>query len=311
MSESVTEVDAGLVPLLSRVAEVLLAELSLPRAFVHASALLGLSGTLSTNILVLRSLSVLSSASALLFNIWNRLRSPIIWNLTFMTTNLAQIARLLLRDQQQLTISTDEQALFELAFARYGVRIKEFLELLKEAGAEWVDYEEGAFIVRRGDEMPCLWYLVEGEVEALHSGEDTHVTIKPGKGGWLGELWDPNEPPDYWQQPHHWKTGFRAMVPSRVVSFDRKRLHDFIARSPHMRDAAEAAEIADLWGKLRSSFSQSTRNVYKAMLQMAMADGDLEPAEREALDKFVARNPLDLGGAQQHINPSAQPQATS
>ena len=50
--------------------------------------------------------------------------------------------------------------------------------------------------------MPLLWYLVSGVVETVSPGdgevaaEQTGMTIVPGKGGWLGELWDPNESPD-------------------------------------------------------------------------------------------------------------------
>ena len=61
------------------------------------------------------------------------------------------------------------------------------------------------------------------------------------------------------------RTGFRVKEACTVVAFDRRKLHDFIARSPHMRDAAEAAEIADLWGKHRACMAQGTRNAYKAM----------------------------------------------
>eukprot|EP00966_Prymnesium_polylepis_P088391 2045573-Prymnesium_polylepis.2 len=67
-----------------------------------------------------------------------------------------------------------------------------------------------------------------------------------------------------------------------------------------MRDAAEAAEIADLWGKMRASLAQGTRNAYRAMLTMAHADGELEVDEQATLDKFVARNPGDL--AAEHVH---------
>lgn len=200
-----------------------------------------------------------------------------------------------MRDQGDVRINTDQQQLYEMAFARYGVRIRDFLEMLKVTNAQWIEYPPHTFIVRKGDEMPLLWYLIEGEVESVATSEHhTHLTVKPGKGGWLGELWDPNAPNDYWQQPHHWHTGFRALQPSRVVAFDRKKMHDFIKSSPQMRDAAEAAEIADLWGKLKNSFKQGNRNVYTAMRQVALADGELEPDEREVIDHFVARNTHDL-----------------
>lgn len=44
-----------------------------------------------------------------------------------------------------------------------------------------------------------------------------------------------------------------------------------------MRDAAEAAEVDDLWGKFRGCMAQGTRNAYTAMVEIAQADGVLEP----------------------------------
>jgi len=271
-------------------------ELTLPRAFVHASAIMGLSGYLSSNILALRTLAVLSSAFAMCFNLWNRLFSPVYWNITFMSINLGQIVRLLRKSKDHITMTPEQQNLYELAFSRYGVRLREFLDLLAETRAEWIDYPAGATVVHEGDEMPLIWYVIEGTIEARRdrSGNDAHELVKPGKGGWCGELWDPNEAPDYWEQPHHWRTGFFAKENTRVVAFDRKALHDFIARSDHMRNAAEAAEIADLWGKLRGILSQGNRNIYRGMFQMSMADGDLTERERKLLDEFADKNPRDL-----------------
>ena len=93
--------------------QTLAAELSLPRAFVHVSAMMGLSGYLSSNILHLRILSVFSSLFAMCFNLWNRMFSPVGWNLTFMSINLGQIARLLLRDRDALTMTAEQQQLYE------------------------------------------------------------------------------------------------------------------------------------------------------------------------------------------------------
>ena len=145
----------------------------------------------------------------------------------------------------------------------------------------------------QGEPMPTLWYVADGEVEVIRDGKVVAVA-KAGSGGWLGELWDPNEDPDYWQKPHAWRAGFRAKQHSLVVAFDRKKLHDFIARSHELRDAAAAAEVADLWGKLRNCHKQGTRNVYRAMVEMAHSDGELEPRESTALERFAVGNPGDL-----------------
>jgi len=72
----------------------------------------------------------------------------------------------------------------------------------------------------------------------------------------------PNQDADYWQRPHHWLAGFRAATHSLLVAFDRRKLHDVIARSEALQDAASAAEVADLWGKLRAARRQAVLSEY-------------------------------------------------
>eukprot|EP00965_Chrysotila_dentata_P136445 4511904-Pleurochrysis_carterae.AAC.3 len=103
---------AALSPLL-RLASIAAAEVQLPRLFVHCSALLGLSGLLSRDMLVLRTLSLLSSLSALAFNLWNRLSSPAAWNVAFMSINLTQIIRLVFQNDNSITLSSEQQRLYE------------------------------------------------------------------------------------------------------------------------------------------------------------------------------------------------------
>ena len=85
------------------------------------------------------------------------------------------------------------------------------------------EYAADEVIVREGDPMPLLWYVLEGEVEVLRDeGARVATVLRPGKGGWCGELWDPNQDADYWQRPHHWLAGFRAATHSLLVAFDRR-----------------------------------------------------------------------------------------
>ena len=56
------------------------------------------------------------------------------------------------------------------------------------------EYAADEVIVREGDPMPLLWYVLEGEVEVLRDeGARVATVLRPGKGGWCGELWDPNQ----------------------------------------------------------------------------------------------------------------------
>lgn len=109
--------------------------------------------------LVLRALSVLSSLSALLFNLWNGLRSPCIWNVVFMTINTGRIAQLLAASKGTITLSSEEQQLYEVAFARFGVKLCDYVALLREASASWVEYPSGTVVVHQGAAMPTIWYL--------------------------------------------------------------------------------------------------------------------------------------------------------
>ena len=288
------------MPALAAIAEVckgvgcvLAREAALPQAFVHVSAFAGIAGMLSPNILTLRLLSVLSSTSALSFNLWKRMLSPVFWNLTFIAVNLSRIAQLLLASKDSVTLDANEQRLYELGFMRYGVSLRDYATLLREAGGEWREYAADEEIVREGDPMPLLWYVVEGEVEVVRDEGARVVTVlRPGKGGWCGELWDPNQDRDYWQRPHHWLAGFRASAHSLLVAFDRRKLHDVIARSEELQDAASAAEVADLWGKLRAARRQAVLSEYHAMRAMAKADATLGHAEQQALEHFAAKHAL-------------------
>ena len=175
------------MPALAAIAEVckgvgcvLAREAALPQAFVHVSAFAGIAGMLSTNILALRLLSVLSSTSALSFNLWKRMFSPVFWNCAFITVNLSRIAQLLLANKGSVTLDANEQRLYELGFMRYGVSLRDYATLLHGACAEWREYAADEVIVREGDPMPLLWYVLEGEVEVLRDeGARVATVLRP------------------------------------------------------------------------------------------------------------------------------------
>ena len=287
---------------------VLAHEAELPRVFVHLSAFAGIRGMMSSNMIVLRALALLSSSAALAFNMWNGLRSPAFWNLAFIAVNLRRLTQLVLAEQTCITLDADEQKLYESAFAPYGVTLRDFSTLLREASSQWREFEANEVILKEGDPMPLLYYVVDGEVEVLFN-EGTRVTnvLTPGKNGWLGELWDPNQDPAYWERPHHWMAGFRSKKHSLLVAFDRKALHDVIARSHPLRDAASAAEVSDLWGKLRGCARQSVLNSYAAMKEMASLHGAPDAAQLKTLESFAARHKLSEAQLKQEADRASKP----
>ena len=180
---------------------VLAHEAELPRVFVHLSAFAGIRGMMSSNMIVLRALALLSSSAALAFNMWNGLRSPAFWNLAFIAVNLRRLTQLVLAEQTCVTLDADEQKLYESAFAPYGVTLRDFSTLLREASSQWREFEANEVILKEGDLMPLLYYVVDGEVEVLFN-EGTRVTnvLTPGKNGWLGELGIPTRT-RRWERP--------------------------------------------------------------------------------------------------------------
>ena len=266
-----------------------------PTLFVHLSALLGLSGFISSNVLMLRAFSILSSLSALAFNTWNGLRVPAAWNAIFVSINSLRISQLLRSQHDCLTLTPDESELYERAFLQFGVTPREFAVLLRESGATWLDYPSGgAMLAEQGDPMPNIWYILKGSVEVIRNGRKMR-TINPchdikKAGGWIGELFDPNESPTYWDEPHHWHVGFQVNAGTRLVSFARRPLHDVIASRPNLREAATKAEVSDLWGKLRASMRGVPAHVYRGMLLMAEVDGAIDEHERAELSQYAESN---------------------
>lgn len=182
------------MPALAAIAEVckgagcfLAREAALPQAFVHVSAFAGIAGMLSPNILTLRLLSVLSSTSALSFNLWKRMLSPVFWNLTFIAVNLSRIAQLLLASKDSVTLDANEQRLYELGFMRYGVSLRDYATLLREAGGEWREYAADEEIVRLRDDARTLTrhgWAAQPTARQHHSHSQTNST-GPGLRTWL------------------------------------------------------------------------------------------------------------------------------
>lgn len=267
-----------------------------PNVFVHLSALLGLSGFISSNVLMLRAFSIMSSLSALAFNTWNGLKIPAVWNVVFTTINSLRITQLLRSQKGCLTLTQDEQKLYERAFLKFGVTPSEFASLLHESGASWHHARPGEWLAEQGDEMPKIWYIISGSVDIIRNGRPVRQ-LNPCRdiekaGGWIGELWDPNAQPDYWEKEHHWHVGFRVRDSgATVVSFARKPLHDAIARRPTLREAATKAEVADLWGKLRASMRAIPVHYYRGMRKMAENDGVMSDEESSALELYMQQHP--------------------
>mmetsp|Transcript_28574 Transcript_28574/g.51935 ORF Transcript_28574/g.51935 Transcript_28574/m.51935 type:complete len:353 (-) Transcript_28574:170-1228(-) len=265
-----------------------------PSYIVHFGNVVALLAVSQSDMLYLRSLLVVSTCCGMAYNLTQPtpLWAPAAWGIVFLGMHLRQI-HMLLKENEKLVLSTDEEALYEKAFMMFGCSPRHFKDLLCEVGARWCTWDKNTLVQKQGDSMEEINYLVEGTVLIISASGDPMHTVQGGKGGWLGEMYDPNQSEDYWDKPHNWPVSFKCMSDQcRTVAFTRRALHEAFRGSPKLEQAATRAQISDLWGKLHGSLPDHRRNAYEGMLQVALSDGYLDPAERRMLEEYRQRHKI-------------------
>lgn len=264
-----------------------------PNYFVHAGNVLLLVAINQSDMLNLRVLSISASLCGILYNLLQPrpLIPPACWGVFFVGCHIYQLS-VLLRERAHISLGEDEEKAYNMAFLPFGITPRTFLDILEKASARWCHLDEGQFASKRGDLMDDVHYLVEGEVEVLSATDDKFLRLLPGKGGWLGEFFDPNQKDDYWEVEHRFPVSHKCVSPSgcRTLAFNRKALHDTLAQNPRLGCTATKAVVSDLWGKLHRSLPEARRNTYKAMLELALSDGKLDERELKLLGDFKKRH---------------------
>jgi len=240
----------------------------------------------------LRALSIVASALGICYNLLQPipLWAPAAWGVFFIGCHGYQLQELF-RERESITLSEAEQDAYEKAFLPHGFTPRQFLDIMKQAEVKWTTYHKGEFIAKRGTPMSRLHFLLSGEVEMVSKSEDGMDTLRPGKGGWLGEFYDPSQAEDYWDQEHNHPVSYKCVSENcQSLALLRKALHHTLISNPRLEASATKAEIADLWGKLHRSHPEHRRRTYNAMLQIALSDGKLDPNERSLLADFRSRH---------------------
>jgi len=263
-----------------------------PSYIVHFGNVVALMAVSQSDMLYLRSLLVVSTCCGMAYNLTQPtpLWAPAAWGIVFLGMHLRQIY-ILLKENEKLVLSCDEEALYEKAFMSFGCPPRHFKDLLAKVGARWCTWDKNTLVQKIGDPMEEINYLVEGSVLLVSSSGDPMHTVQGGKGGWLGEMYDPIQSEDYWDKPHNWLISFKCISEKcRTVSFRRRALHEAFRGSAKLEQAATRAQISDLWSKLHAALPAHRRNAYEGMLQVALSDGYLDAAERNMLDEFRKRH---------------------
>ncbi len=141
--------------------------------------------------------------------------------------------------------------------------------------------------------MELIHCALEGDAELLSANGSSLRIIQPGKGGWLGEFYDPNQPNDYWEKAHPAIVSWRcASEKCRTLALNRRALHETLSSNPRLASAAQRAEVADLWGKLQTAGPQQRVRAYRAMVEVALSDGTLTASERQLLSDFQTKHAI-------------------
>ena len=262
--------------------------------FVHIGNCIVLVAINQTDMLVLRELSVGASVMGIAYNLLQPkpLVAPALWGCFFISCHMWQIASLL-RERASINLNTDEELAYVKAFVSSGFTPRQFLDILQCTSGAWCNFTKGAYVQKHGEEMQQLHCALEGEFELISPTGHVIRTVQPGKGGWLGEFYDPNQEKGYWERPHpalvSWRCGSKRC---RTLALERRALHDTLSSNPRLAHAAQRAEVADLWGKLKTARPQVLRSAYRSLLEVALSDGVLDQSERQLLGNFRTTNAI-------------------
>lgn len=268
--------------------------------FVHIGNCIVLLAINQTDMMQLRGLSIAASCCGIAYNMLQPkpLIAPALWGLFFIGCHAFQIS-VLLREQQEVRLTALEEQAYERAFVRFGFTQRQFLDILEvaqpAAGSShdtFADYSYGDIVHARGSPMEVISFVLQGEVEMVSTTDDGMSTVRPGKGGWLGEFYDPNIASDYWEKPHAHPISYRCIDRDGCRTFQlvRRAMHETISANPRLHAMATRAEVDDLWGKLHRAPANLRRRSYQAMLEVAVSDGEISASERQLLDDFRRRH---------------------
>ena len=131
--------------------------------FVHAGNGLAVCAMGCDDMLPLRSFLIGSTVANMLFASLQpvALLPQISWGCFFIAGHSIQIARIL-ADQSDVTMSEREHDLYEQSFLPHGFSPRQFLEVIREADASWIDVAPGETLAEQGAPIEHLHLVIGG-----------------------------------------------------------------------------------------------------------------------------------------------------
>ena len=167
-----------------------------PVLLLNFGSLCTLAGFTRTDVLELRLGNLIGNCCGMTYFMINRLVPPFSWAAVFGLTNAYNIHLILEERSDKVTMTKDEQSLYEEHFLTHGVTPKQFRMILDKS--EVVHVPKDQIIVRANQQLDSVYLVVSGRTEASILGRHlTYASSLPGnnvrqKGGdsgaWIGEI---------------------------------------------------------------------------------------------------------------------------
>jgi len=275
---------------------------------LNLGAITSLSGFMMSDVLWLRSLSVVGSCCGITYNLTRvpRQLNAVAWGIVFASVNVIQIIRLLY-ERREVKFSIEEGQLYYRQFAEFGVEPRLFSDLMKTA--KWRSYREGETIVPNGKPLHSVIIIFRGTAAATDptTGRQLYTYSGSENGCIIGAttLVDPSI------LGRNYPNQIVAKEPVRLVEFNVKKLHAFLKSKAG--GSAEAAMLhmayVDLIGALRRHRRGKVKgkgpehersqeelgdalDELKSMLVTACAQGVVPPKSRKSIREFMEKHNL-------------------
>ena len=252
---------------------------------MNFGAVTSLSGFMMTDVLALRSLSIVGSLSGVIYNITRvpKQLNAVAWGGVFISVNLVQIVRLLI-ERRDVKFSVEQGELYYRVFAPYGVEPKLFLRLMKDA--EWKTYGKGETLVSPGKPLNRVHLLVQGTAtSSSQENQKLYTYSATDNGSIIGAtaVVDPSI------LGNNYPNSIRANGKVRAVSFDTEKLRQFLQNNDATAEAAFLHLMyVDLIGALRRDRKiGAALKGLKEMLTKTCSTHMISPKERREIREFV------------------------
>ena len=203
---------------------------------IHSANIIYIFSYLVRDILWLRILIVTAICFVIPFYYYQPvpLMVPVYWNILFAGINIFQIG-ILLRERRPVTLSDDEERLYQQVFRR--LKPREVYKLFKLA--QWRRVSRGEVLVQQGATLDSLLLINKGAA-SVHVKEDTVAQL--GEGHFVGEM-------SYITGA---KTSATVLADNDLeyLEWTTSQLEPLLVKNPDLRVALNAIIGVDLAGKL-------------------------------------------------------------